>query len=325
MTSTIFVTGAAGFIGSRVARILRERGDEVVGVVRDPAKATALRDLGVRLVKGDLGSEAEIREAMAGSDGVIHIAGSYRVGIPASERPAMYEANVTATERVLDAAIALGIPRIVDISTVNVFGDTKGRIVDETFRRDLADGFVSYYDETKYLAHLRAEARIGAGAPIVIIQPGIVYGTGDHSGIGAQLKTAHDGTARYIAFGNLGISPTHVDDLAIGIVAAMDRGRIGEAYVMAGDNMRLREAMGVAARAAGRRLPRLSIPTGFLRLGARISPGAGGLFGLPPNLTEIVSASAGVTYWVSSAKAASELGYASRDLEQGARDAFGRP
>src|SRR4029077_704577 len=105
---------------------------------------------------------------------VIHYAGSYRVGISASERPAMYEANVALTERVLDAAIALGIPRIVYVSTVNAFGNTKGRVPDETFRRDLADGFASYYDETKYQAHVAAEARIAAGAPIVIVMPGTV-------------------------------------------------------------------------------------------------------------------------------------------------------
>ena len=133
---------------------------------------------------------------MTGAAGVIHIAGSYLVGIPASERPAMYEANVGATQRVLDAAIAAGVPRIVYISTVNVFGNTHGRIVDETYHRDLAEGFVSYYDETKYLAHVAAEARIEAGAPIVIVQPGTVYGAGDHSGMGAQLKAAYDGTAR---------------------------------------------------------------------------------------------------------------------------------
>ena len=109
---------------------------------------------------------------MSGADSVIHVAGTYRVGIPASERPAMYEANVGATQRVLDAAIALAIPRIVAISTVNVFGNTHGRVVDETYHRDLRDGFLSYYDETKYLAHVATEARAEAGAPIVIVQPG---------------------------------------------------------------------------------------------------------------------------------------------------------
>ncbi len=113
MTARVFVTGAAGFIGGRTVRALRERGDEVVAIVRDPTSPPALHDLGVRLIAGNLGSRDEIQRAMTGSDAVIHLAGSYRVGIPPSESPAIYEANVTVTERVLDAAIAAGIPRIV--------------------------------------------------------------------------------------------------------------------------------------------------------------------------------------------------------------------
>jgi nucleoside-diphosphate-sugar epimerase len=323
MTATVFVTGAAGFIGSRVVHQLRERGDEVFAVVRDPASATDLRATGARLVQGDLSSDAAVRSAMAGADAVINLAGSYKVGIPASERPAMYEANVTVTERVLDAAIALGIPRIVAISTVNAFGNTHGQVVDETYRRDLREGFVSYYDQTKYLAKAAAEARIAAGAPIVIIQPGTVYGRHDHSAIGAQLKAAFDGKVRYIALGEFGISPPYVDDLTTGILAALDGGRIGEAYVMAGENIRLRDAMRIAAEAGGRRLPRLTVPTRVLRLGARLAPNGGAALGLPPNLREILSAAADVTLWASSAKAAGELGYVTRDLATGARDAFG--
>jgi dihydroflavonol-4-reductase len=319
----IVITGGAGFIGSRVTRRLYERGDEVVAIVRDPATADTLRDLGVRLVAGDLGDVAGIRAVVAGAGAVIHAAGSYRVGIPASERPAMHDANVAATERVLDAAIAEGVGRIVYLSTVNVFGDTKGIARDETFQRDPADGFVSYYDETKYLAHLAAEKRIAAGAPIVIVLPGTTYGPGDHSTAGAQLKAAFEGTARYLTQTNLGITPTHVDDVATGIVAALDRGRLGQAYVMCGENMRLGEAMAIAAKAGGRRLPRLVIPNGVLRMTARIIPGGGALLGVAPNLREIVSASDGVTYWGNHAKATAELGFAPRDLATGARDAFG--
>ena len=297
----------------------------MVAIVRDPEAAAAgdLRRLGARLVPGDLASAPGLRAAMTGAAGVIHIAGSYEVGIPASERPAMYEANVGATQRVLDAAIAAGIPRIVYISTVNVFGNTHGRIADETYHRDLSEGFLSYYDETKYLAHVAAETRIEAGAPVVVVQPGTVYGPGDHSGIGAQLKAAYDGSAAFIAFASTGISATHVDDVAGGIIAAFDRGRPGEAYILTATNVRLGEAMRIAARLAGRRPPRLSVPNAVLRVGARLAPNSGALFGLSPNLREVVSSADGVTYWGSSAKAATELGFMPRGLEVGLRDAFG--
>ena len=96
-----------------------------------------------------------------------------------------------------------------------------------------------------------------------------------HSAVGAQLKAAFDGTARYLAQTDLGISPTYVDDLAAGIVAALDRGRLGQAYVMCGINMRLGEAVAIAAEAGGRRLPQLTIPSGLLRLAARLAPGGG--------------------------------------------------
>ena len=92
---------------------------------------------------------------------------------------------------------------------------------------------------------------------------------------------------------------------------------------MAGENMAMRDAMRIAATAGGRRPPRLSVPTTVLRIGARLAPSAGAAFGLPPDLREIVRSAAGVTFWASSAKAAAELGYATRDLATGARDAFG--
>jgi dihydroflavonol-4-reductase len=326
MTRRVFVTGAAGFIGGAIVRNLRTRGDAVVAVVRDPTgpRAVALREIGVELSEGDLDSESAIRRAMAGCDAVIHGAGIYRIGIQTSERPAMYEANVTVAERVFDAATALAIQRIVAISSVNVLGDTGGVVADETFRRDLAAGYLSYYDETKVKAHLAAEARIDAGAPLVIVMPGTTYGPDDHSPLGAQLEAAFVGQVRFTALGDTGISPAHVDDIAAGIVAATERGRVGESYILAGENLRLREAIAIAARAGGHRPPRLDVPNGVLRFGARLAPGAGRMFGLSPNLGEILDASAGVTYWASSAKAAAELGYRSRDLATGARDAFGR-
>ena len=100
----------------------------------------------------------------------------------------------------------------------------------------------------------------------MIIQPGTVYGRGDHSAIGAQLKSAYDGTAHFVAFAGMGISPTHVDDAAAGIIAALDRGRLGEAYILTAANTSLGQAMAVAAHAAGRRLPRLRLPNVALRL-----------------------------------------------------------
>jgi dihydroflavonol-4-reductase len=318
----VFVTGGTGFIGRAVVRRLLERGHRVTAVVRDPEGAADLASLGVELHRGDLSRTAAIVDAMRGADAGIHLAGSYRIGIPASERPAMHDANVGATLRVLDAFATAGLDRLVAISSINVVGNTRGRIVDERYRRDLADGFLSYYDETKYLAHRAALERIGSGSRIVIAQPGQVYGPRDHSSIGQQLRAAHDGTLRYVILGDLGFAPVFVNDVAAGIVASLDRGRIGESYFLGGQNMRLRDVLATAARLAGRGLPRLEIPDAFLRLAARTPAALSRAMGFPDDLGEVVRAGLGVTYWGSSAKAATELGYAPRDLASGLRATF---
>jgi dihydroflavonol-4-reductase len=318
----VFVTGGAGFIGEAVVRRLMARGDRVTAVVRDPERAESLAAMGVDLRQGDLSRTAAIVDAMRGTDSAVHLAGMYRVGIAASERPRMHDANVGATHRLLDAFATAGLDRLVAISTINVAGNTNGRIVDERYRRDLSKGFLSYYDETKFLAHRAVQERIGSGGRIVIAMPGTTYGPNDHSAIGGQLRAAYQGTLRYLVLADLGISPVYVDDVASGIVAALDRGRIGESYFLGGQNMRLRDAMQVAARLGGRTLPRLEIPTAMVRLGARAPARLARAMGFPDDLGEVARSAIGVTFWGSSAKAATELGYVPRDLTSGLRATF---
>ncbi|HEU4572682.1 MAG TPA: NAD-dependent epimerase/dehydratase family protein [Candidatus Limnocylindrales bacterium] len=314
----VVVTGGAGLVGRAVIRTLRERGDEVVALVRDPARAPFLAELGAELVESDLSDVAELTEQLRGADALIHAAGSYRIGISRAERGAMWDANVGTTTRALDAAEAAGTKRIVYVSTINAFGNTHGRAVDESYRRDLADGFLSWYDETKYGAHEVAEQRIAGGAPIVIVMPSQVYGPGDRSAVGEQLRLAHAGKLRYRAVDAVRIGLVHADDLASGIVAALDRGRIGEAYILSGPHTTLREAIEIVARLGGHRAPALHLPDGFIRAMAPF----GALIG-QPNLREVVDASAGVSYLASPAKAQAELGFAARPLEEGLRDVYG--
>jgi nucleoside-diphosphate-sugar epimerase len=317
----VFVTGGAGFIGRSVCRQLRARDDEVVAVVRDPGRATVLEEMGCEVRAGDLTSPEALSGGMRGCDGVVHVAGSYKVGVPANERPQMYDANVGTTHRVLGAAISTGVPRVVHVSTVNAFGNTRGKIVDETYRRDVTKGFVSYYDETKYLSHVAARELADSGAPILIAMPGTTYGPGDHSAFGAQLRQAFDGRLRAASFTDAGVSPTHVDDVAGAIIAMLSQGRVGEAYILAGRNMRLEEAIEIAAKVGGHAPPRITVPMGLLRAFARLGPVGSKLVG-QPNFAEVVSAADGVTYWASSAKASLKLGYTPRDLEAGIRDSF---
>jgi len=319
----IVITGGAGFIGRAIVERLTDRGDDIVALVRDPSRARHIDRKGVTLVTSDLSSQAAVAAQMEGAEGAIHAAGSYRIGIKPSERDAMWDANVGATERVLDAAIAAGVARIVYVSTNNVLGDSRGQVVDESYRRDIKTGFLSWYDETKFRAHEAAASRVAKGAPIVIVQPGQTYGPNDHSLASSQLELAHSGRLRYTAFPSSGLAWVHVDDLADGIVAALDRGRVGESYSLAGDCHRMGAAVEIAARIGGRKPPRLNVPTRLLGLIAPINDRLGGLPGLPTNLRETISSAEGVTYWAKHDKATAELGFRPRSLEQGIADTWG--
>src|SRR5437764_2555420 len=229
-----FVTGGTGFIGGRVVRKLRQRGDEVVALVRSPGKAGDLREIGCELGEGDLSDNEAIRRAAEGCDAAIHAAAVYKVGVRKSEHDAMYDANVRGTERVLDASFESGVARICYVSTVNVFGNTGGEIVDESYERPPGD-YLSYYDETKYLSHQVARDRIKKGLPIVIVQPGGVYGPGDHSEIGNVINQTSHGKLKALPFAGLGLNLVYVDDVAEGILLAHDKRAEGESYVLAGE------------------------------------------------------------------------------------------
>lgn len=314
-----FVTGATGFIGGRVVRKLRERGDEVVALVRSPARAGDLAELGCELAEGDLSSTEAIRRGVQGCDAVFHIAAVYKVGIPSSEREAMRDANVGGTERVLDAAIEANVPRIVYVSTVGIFGNTHGQVVDETYDRD-GEGFLSCYEETKFRSHEVALDRIAEGAPIVIVQPGGVYGPGDHSEIGNIIDQTRTGKLKMLMFPQTGFNLVHVDDVATGILLAHEKGSVGESYVLGGEISTMGDLIRKVAELSGRRPPTREMPASLMKMAIPIGPLVGKMMGFPPNLRELIRTSDGVTYWATDAKARRELGYAPRDIDTGLRE-----
>jgi nucleoside-diphosphate-sugar epimerase len=259
---------------------------------------------------------------MVGANAVFHLAAVYAIGIPASERAAMHEINVGGTENVLDASRDAAVARAVYVSTVNAFGNTGGNVVDETYERT-DDDFVSEYDRTKWLAHVAAQERIARGDPIVIVQPGVIYGPGDRSQIGAQLQRAARGRLLFVSFPDLGFNAVHVDDVVTGILLAHDRGHVGESYVLGGELTTMREAVAAAAVAGGRRPPRFAVPTGLIRLLVPLGPRVARSLAGAPNLAEVISASDAVTYWARDDKARRELGYDPRPLAVGLADTFG--
>ena len=314
----VFVTGATGFIGGCVARQLRDRGDEVICLVRSPEKAAKLTALGCELASGDLGDRDVIRGAMDGCDGVIHAAAMYEVGIPESEHAAMYEANVVGTENLLLAARETKVPKVVYVSTVGAFGNTHHQIVDESYEHP-GEEYTSYYEETKVEAHRVAQRMIDEGLPCTIVQPGGVYGPGDTSQLGDLIGEFLKGRMPLIPFPDFGLCLAHVEDTAGGVVLALDKGTAGETYVIAGPPTTMRDAIGTLAAVAGRKAPKHAVPTVLMKAMTPIGPLVGKMVGQPPNLRELISSAHNVTFWATSEKAARELGFAPRGIEEGIR------
>ncbi len=315
----VFVTGGTGFIGGETVRQLRERGDEVVCLVRSPEKGAKLAALGCELAAGDLSDTAAIRTGMDGCDAVIHAAAMYEVGIPAKQHPAMWEANVAGTELVMKAALEAKIARIVYVSTVGVFGNTNKKVVDETYEHP-GKSFTSYYEETKLEAHKIVKRMIAEqDLPAIIVQPGGVYGPGDTSQVADLLEQFFAGKLPLLPFPELGICMTHVADIAGGILLALDKGKLGETYVISGPATTMREAIETVAAVSGRKAPKRALPTPLMKAMVPIGPLVGKMMGQPPNLRELISSADGVTFWASYEKAGRELGYAPRGLEEGLR------
>jgi nucleoside-diphosphate-sugar epimerase len=316
----VFVTGGTGFIGGHVVRRLRQRGDDVRALVRNPDKGGPLTELGCELTPGALSDKDAIRAGMEGCDAAIHGAAMYEVGIPQSQHRAMYEANVIGTENVLRSALEAKLPRVVYISTVGAFGNTKRQVVDETYEHP-GTGFTSYYEETKLEAHRLAKRLIAEeGLQCVIIQPGGVYGPDDHSPVGRQMNQFLAGRMPLIAFPDLGFTMVHVDDVAAGVLLALDKGKVGESYVLGGQITTMRELIQTLARVADKKAPQRALPTGLMKAMTPLGPVVGKMMNQGPNLRELISSADNVTFWAKHDKAMAQLGYSPRGLEQGLRD-----
>jgi nucleoside-diphosphate-sugar epimerase len=317
-----FVTGGTGFLGGRLVDRLRQRSDDVVCLVRDRGRAAGLEAQGCTLVEGDLQSREAMEQGMRGCDVVFHLAADYRVGVRDEVRESMELTNVEGTRNVLETAHAAGVPKVLYVSTAAVFGNTHGEIVDESYEHP-GRTFTSKYEETKWRAHLVANELAEAGVPVVIVQPGAVYGPGDKSAMGGQLSQAASGKLPAVTFPKLGLNMVHVEDVVDGMLAAVEKGKPGESYVLGGEITTMREALGAAAEAAGRRSPRFTVPTGVLRALTPFGPVVGKVMGAPPNLRELITSAEGVTFWAKDDKARRELGYTPRDMRTGFAQVFG--
>lgn len=304
-----FVTGATGFVGGTLVKKLREQSHEVHASVRDPDKAGDLQVIGAKVFKGDVTDKESMREAMQGVDGVFHVAGWYKIGM--KDKGNGMRVNVNGTRNVLELMQELKIPKGVYTSTLAVNSDTHSQVVDENYC--FHGKHISEYDRTKAAAHDITEEFITDGLPLVIVMPGLIYGPGDTS----ELRT------NIISFlkGQLPILPdqtaycwAHVEDIVQGHILAMEKGKVGEAYIIAGEPHTTVDAFRVASEITGKPAPSPVSHRVFRALSVLVRP----FDALLPSIytSEGLRVIAGVTYLGNNSKARRELGYNPRPFRE---------
>jgi nucleoside-diphosphate-sugar epimerase len=311
-----FITGTTGFIGGKLARELVKRGHTVVAIARNPAKASDLAALGIEVHKGDVTDKASMRAAMTGVDGVYHVAGWYKLGTRNPQEG--YDINVTGTRNVLELMRELAIPKGVYTSTLAIYGNTHGKVVDETEPAPTA--FDSEYDRTKSLAHFDvALPMMQNGLPLVIVQPGMVYGPGDTSQMGEAWVQYLQGKLLPMMPGGASYAWAHVDDIVEGHILAMEKGKVGESYIIAGEVVSIQDAFDLAEQIT-KRSPPMWLGNGIAGAMAGMLDVVSKVVPLQGQMSAETVRSLAATYIGSNAKARRELGYAPRPLAEGLRE-----
>ncbi|HTB14293.1 MAG TPA: hopanoid-associated sugar epimerase [Bryobacteraceae bacterium] len=299
------VTGATGFVGWHVARRLLERGEQVRALVRDPARLKELED--VDGFQGDLRDPESLARAVAGCGVVYHIAADYRLWMRDPEE--MYRSNVEGTRNLLEAARRSGVERLVYTSTVGCIGIPKGGIGDEQTPVGIED-MQGPYKRSKYLAERVALEFAADGFPVVIVNPTAPVGDHDFKPTPTGKMLVDFVRGAMPAFLDTGLNVVDVKDVAAGHLAACDRGKAGERYILGAENLTLENIFGMLAKAVGRPAPKIRIPYAVAYAAGVVSTAWAGVTGKEPIAPLDGVKMARKKMWVRQDKAVRELGYA---------------
>jgi dihydroflavonol-4-reductase len=251
------VTGANGFVGCHVVRALAARGTYVRALVREGADRRALQGLDCELAFGDVRDREAVERAVRGCDQVYHVAADYRLWVM-DEAP-MYAANVDGTRNILAAAQAAGVRRIIHTSTVGALGIGPDGIGREDTPVTLA-AMVGPYKRSKFLAEQEATKAAKVGMPVVIVNPSTPIGTYDYKPTPTGRIIVDFLNRRIPAYVDTGLNLVGVEDCARGHLLAADRGRVGEKYILGGENLTLKELLVRLAQLSGLPAPRIKLP-----------------------------------------------------------------
>lgn len=233
----VLVTGASGFTGSHLVKALEEKNHSVVGLVRNSSNLDRLSGCQLQLVYGDITDHDALKTAMSGVEWVFHTAAYVELGLVDSVY--MERVNVEGTRAVLEVAQAAGVSKLVYCSTIGVFGDTQGQVIDETFQRTQTD-FSSAYDRTKYQAQQLVDQFADQGLPVVSILPSGIFGADDPH-FGPVLQQFLKGGLKLWAGGDRITGIVHVDDLVAAMILAAQTGKTGEYYIISAGDLSTRQ------------------------------------------------------------------------------------
>jgi dihydroflavonol-4-reductase len=310
------VTGANGFTGSHLIKALIQRGATVVAYVRPSSQLDRLSELPITYAYGDIADRAALTSAMTEIDTVFHTAAYVELGLV--DAAAMERVNFQGTQAVLAAAKAARVSKMVYCSTIGVFGDTRGQVVDETFQRTQTS-FSSAYDRTKYLAQRAVDTAARQGLDVVSVLPSGIFGSDDpHFGPVVQLFLK--GKLKVWAGGHRITGIVHVDDLAQAMILAAEWGLRGEQYIISAGEIRTREMFQYIGQSTGISVP-FEAPEPIVRiLGTFLDPVGRLLHWQPPLSRERVHYIYDRCVRVDATKARSQLGWNPRSVEATLQD-----
>ena len=316
-----FVTGATGFVGAAVARALALRGFSLRLLVRRASERKHLAGLEAELVEGDLNDAESLTHGVKDCRYVFHVAADYRIWVPEPE--AMIATNVRATETLLRLAHAAGVERIVYTSSVAALGlAPRGAPPADEKTPITYDKVVGTYKKSKFLAEQVALRLSDEGIPVVIVNPAAPVGPGDVKPTPTGVMIRDAATGRMPAFVDTGLSVVHVDDCAEGHLLALERGTIGERYILGGENISMAEVLGLVDEVTGKPVRRFKLPIGPLMPAAVVAEQVARVTGKEPRLTRDHLKMARKMMYFSSAKAEADLGYTYRPAREAVRDAL---
>ena len=303
-----FVTGATGFLGAHVARVLAEQGADLRLLVRPTSDLRNIEGLKADRVTGDLRSAASLEKAVAGCDVVFHVAADYRLWVRDPEQ--MYRSNVEGTRALLDAARKNGVRRVVYTSSVATMGFTSnGRVADEESPVALAD-MIGHYKRSKFMAEQVAIEAGRSGQEVVIVNPSTPIGEMDIKPTPTGRIVVDFLKRKFPAYVDTGLNLVDATECARGHILALEKGRVGERYILGGENLTLKQILDKLADITGLPSPKIKVPYVMaLATGVVDELVTGHIRGKEPRATIDTVRMGRKKMFVSSAKAEGELGW----------------